>query len=890
MKMAQKLFKIKYGLIALFVLFLGLYFYDFGNKNSENSGAGSQILPPMPVDVSKRKTKNIDRDAYIEQMHRAAPDVDWKETDARTRKSKFLKKQRIIESGNFLKSGTIERYANGKITATWYEKGSKNLAGRMMLAEYDRETEYIYSASAGGIIWKSDLNGTNWQSLNDRVKFNDIKSMRLLKQDNTTRILVFHGDKYHDFVSYSDNEGETWNDANGFNVVKKWGTIKRGVVLNDSNNTIYVLAGEWDYTNWKAISVLYKSVDGGENFVNACALEEGNTDRIDIWTDYYSNTDLYVMMNNSLYKFVEGELQLISDVNVESGFNNVLLDGRLNNSEITFYAAYSGFGTNNTRFYRSTNGGTTWDKRGNSDHGPFTSNSLEISAKNTDVVYWGTSICFYSHDGGDTWHDFGKYQYPHSPATDLHQDIPGINSFINDEGNEFTILSTDGGSYITHDDLRTVNNISLSGQNVSQYYSLYTSESNPDIIYAGSQDQGLQRSNTENNGVREFDLIWTGDYGSLISTDKGKTLWAFYPGSAYLFTNVEHSGFGEDLLGWEFQGGGYVWIPPTCALPSLEGMVNKVYIGGGSFNNNGDAHLIELEYTGSNITSKELSFNFRTSEEASNGVDAKISAIAISDLDENCQFVLTSTGNFFHYSSDWKIWEKTQNFTGPTPNHMYGTCILPSPVNKERVYISGSGYSNSPVYVSNDRGVTFSPINNGLPNTLVFQLACSPDELMVFAATEVGPYVYLPSEDMWYELDGVTAPDQTYWCVEYIDELKLARFGTYGRGIWDFAIEHSSVNINPIIQEVSNFQVKKVYPNPCRDNVKLNIYTPNPSEINISILDIQGKEIVSGNKKRLTVGENEIEIDLRHIPSGIYFIHSSIGNGKTEVNKIMKVQ
>ncbi len=888
--MVYKTLRPKYWLLAICIITLSICLKQLRKSNTIQLKSESQLLPPNPVDQIRTKDKHIKRDSYIEQMHRAAPDIDWKKKDAQTRKKKFLKKQNLIKSGKHLKSGTTGNFADGNIIGAWHERGSNNLAGRMMVTDYDHETENIYCASAGGMIWKSDLNGNNWQSLNDITRFKDIKSLRVLKLDNTTRILVFHSDKYRNFVSYSDDEGETWNDANGLDIVKEWGTIKRGIVLNDNDNTVYVLAGEWDWTNWKAVSVLYKSVDGGENFVNAYTLSEGNTVQIDIWADYYSSTDLYVLVKNSLFKFQGDELKYISNVNVASGYNNVLLDGRLSNSKITFYAAYSGFATNNTQFYRSINEGTTWAKRGNSNHGPFTSNSLEISAKNTDVVYWGTSICFYSHDAANTFRDFGKYQYPHSPATDLHQDIPGVNSFIDNEGNEFTILSTDGGTYITYDNLQTVNNISLSGQNVSQYYSLYTSERNPDIIYAGSQDQGFQRSKTENNGAREFDLIWTGDYGSLASTDKGKTLWAIYPGSAYIFTNVENSAFGQNLLGWGFQGGGYIWIPPTCVIPSAEGTnTNKIYIGGGSFSNNRDAHLIELEYTGNNITSKELPFNFRTYQESSDGVNSSISAIAISKLDNDYQYVLTSTGNFF-YSIDGVTWEKTNNFSGPTPNHMYGTCILPSPANKERIYISGSGYSNSPVYVSNDHGRTFSPINNGLPNTLVFQLDCTPDDSIVFAATEVGPYAYIPSEDRWYELDGLTAPDQTYWCVEYVEKLKLARFGTYGRGIWDFVLEQNPVNVNPDIQNSSTFQVNKVYPNPCRDIVKLSIYLPNPSEIDISIWDIQGKEIVAGIKKSLTAGEKEVEIDLGHVPIGIYFIHSSTADGKREVNKIRKVQ
>jgi len=34
----------------------------------------------------------------------------------------------------------------------------------------------------------------------------------------------------------------------------------------------------------------------------------------------------------------------------------------------------------------------------------------------------------------------------------------------------------------------------------------------------------------------------------------------------------------------------------------------------------------------------------------------------------------------------------------------------------------------------------------------------------------------------------LTAPDQVYWSVEYISDTHTVRFGTYGRGIWDFVL------------------------------------------------------------------------------------------------------
>ena len=80
-----------------------------------------------------------------------------------------------------------------------------------------------------------------------------------------------------------------------------------------------------------------------------------------------------------------------------------------------------------------------------------------------------------------------------------------------------------------------------------------------------------------------------------------------------------------------------------------------------------------------------------------------------------------------------------------------------------------------------------------MPNTLVFELAGTPDDAYFFAATEVGAYVFIAEDATWTDLAGISAPDQTYWSVEYIPELNTARFGTYGRGIWDFIMDDESI-------------------------------------------------------------------------------------------------
>ena len=51
-----------------------------------------------------------------------------------------------------------------------------------------------------------------------------------------------------------------------------------------------------------------------------------------------------------------------------------------------------------------------------------------------------------------------------------------------------------------------------------------------------------------------------------------------------------------------------------------------------------------------------------------------------------------------------------------------------------------STISNSPVYVSYNHGQIFNAMDIGLPNTLVFQLAGTPDDKILFAATSSSKY------------------------------------------------------------------------------------------------------------------------------------------------------
>ena len=84
------------------------------------------------------------------------------------------------------------------------------------------------------------------------------------------------------------------------------------------------------------------------------------------------------------------------------------------------------------------------------------------------------------------------------------------------------------------------------------------------------------------------------------------------------------------------------------------------------------------------------------------------------------------------------------------------------------------------------------------------------DDNIIFAATEIGPYAYLANQEEWFLLSGLSAPDQTYWSVDFIPEINTARFGTYGRGIWDFVLDENYDLIIGDVNQDNNINIQDI--------------------------------------------------------------------------------
>ena len=245
-----------------------------------------------------------------------------------------------------------------------------------------------------------------------------------------------------------------------------------------------------------------------------------------MWSPFES-TKVYILDRAStLFEANQGSVTVVStNSTLPSGFK-VQLSGHKAGNALTLYALID-----SKNLYRSTNNGFNW-----SFIGALPVNAWDVgvavSLNNPNILYFGEVETYRSNDGGSSWTKLNNwYDYYNDVPNKLYADMMDFASFYTNSGTEFTLIGNHGGINVSYDNLVSTPSIALQGLNVSQYYDVATSPVNPNYFYAGSQDQGHQRSNAGNaTGLEDFTQVISGDYGQMAFSNNGNSFWTQYPG------------------------------------------------------------------------------------------------------------------------------------------------------------------------------------------------------------------------------------------------------------------------------------------------------------------------------------------------------------------------
>jgi hypothetical protein len=742
------------------------------------------VHKPMPAPIGMDEEElTRRRKAWIEISHPAPPGVDWRVIESENVRNNIVHRNRQKE----LREQSLsiqENFANGQLQGVWSERGSNNQAGSIIAADYDSVSNKLYVISDAGSLWRNEgLQPNNWTLLNDDYRFDNRTLKTFRKSGGGNRLLVQLNGK----ILYSDNEGTQFTPANiAFPFSWSGNQILQLVVQKSNSNNIYALAYFWDNTSWSPRLALYRSIDEGLNFLRIYTFGHGRINSAKINAPHNAN-QVYVLdaaANTGIVKIQSVSGNNVTDVANTAApetlsdiqFSSTLVEGTLH-----MYLM-----NNNNRIFHSTNRGASWALKGDLPQDSW--NILEASNTSGNIVFAGGVEAMKSINTGTTWNSVNSwFEYYNDIIGKLHADIMNIAHFRKSDGMPFAIINQHGGVAISYNNLSTTTNLSVHGLRSAQYYDVLTPADNSGIIYGGTQDQGLHMNNTgTTTGLLDFEQVISGDYGYLTLADLQRTLYAEYPGASLFIFDHPSGSFRQNWTLPGTQKPNYGWMLPIKNMSNP--LSDTILIGGGNINGGGGSYLCRISMQSLppyNINATQYPYDFRAN---SNNNQSGITAIETSRLQPEKIYVATEDGTFFYSNNNGSSWNKSTTFSVGGGWYLYGSTILASEFNENLIWYGGSGYGGTSLFRSTDGGQTFNPMNNGLPQTLVHELAANLNESLLFAATDAGPYVYVAAEDKWYSMIGATTPIQRYTSVEYLSSTNTVRFGTYGRGIQDFAL------------------------------------------------------------------------------------------------------
>jgi photosystem II stability/assembly factor-like uncharacterized protein len=690
-------------------------------------------------------TQKSRRKAWFRELHQTPPGVDWKAIEEANGLAQIDKRNRIARMG-------LPTVSN------WVERGSHDQAGRMHVAVFSSDGQTLYGGSSKGGVWKGTPTGDGWTPIGDNL-FGGAHWLAAVSGANTGDPDVVLAATDGGRVHVSSDDGATWSVPTGLSGLSQ---VRRVLTTSDGTETVFVMGRSGSQSR------LFRSTDRMATF---SSVRDVPSYQADVWTPRTGSSDLYLLTGTAILESTDLGDSWSSVGTPPSGSSG----GELTGSEAGAPRLWAVLDRNgNQELHRSDDAGENWTFVKNlSDYW----GSLNASITDATVFAYGGVEVWRTTDSGASFDKVNSWgAYYGDPVNNLHADIPGIDVWPVGPAGETWFVSTDGGLFRSIDLLGTVENLSLDGLRVSQYYSTLTSSADPRHVMAGSQDQGFQRARSHpptTGTTLSFDQLLSGDYGHLTSGDGTHShVFSTYPG--FILASLGENSPSLHQISFP-AGESNAWLPPVTASMSNR---NNFYFC---------ATRIWRYKKDTATTSWTPNLWSGKNFEATPG--EYVSAFEFSTVDTQRAYAATNRGRLFSSDNRGINWTKSAS-TGPNAHYFYGTALLPSSLDADLVYVAGNGYSGPGVFRSTDGGATFQAWDAGLPNTLVYCLGEAPDGSgRIFCGTETAAYSREAGGTAWVDITGADAPVTTYWSVEALPHENTMRFGTYGRGIWDYQID-----------------------------------------------------------------------------------------------------
>lgn len=622
----------------------------------------------------------------------------------------------------------------------------------------------VYAGTPQGGLWRTENLGETWTPLTDFLPSLGVSGIAV---SPTNPDIVYIGtgdaygsDSYSTGIYKSIDGGDSFERTNLF-----WEFTQnrkcRKMDIHPENPDI-VLA--------TTTAGLLKTNDGGNTWLN---IVSGSF--YDVKFKHGDPDIVYAISATAFYLSTDGgdSFQQITDGVNNSGSNRFAMATTKANPDKVYILAANSNDNGFLRFMVSVDGGhsftTTLERTPNNNMLGYALDgtseggqawydlALAASPTNENLVFTGGIHIWYSDNGGYTFNNLTNWYYP-SSNNYVHADIHYL-GFWGDRlysGNDGGIYYTDNNGFIWRD--------ITPGMSINQIYRLSTSPITPSLVAAGSQDNGC---NFFING--RWRHLNGGD-GMEVAIDPVNSN-ILYVASQYGGMRRSTNG-GSSFTGIKPPGEDGAWVTPykiSTSTPTI------LYAG--------LDNLWRSDDRGSN-------WNKLTDIGSTNN---KISQLTVYPKDHNVVY-------FTRGSALYRTFDGGETIELANSNVGSGsiTYVEVSPNDPDIVYLTYGGYnSGRKVYVSEDRGASFTDITRNLPSVPVRCITPVEGEGGgLYIGTQFGVFYTDEKIQDWISFnEGLPTSQVNEIEIQYA--IGKVRAGTYGRGIWEADL-FTEIQIAPV--------------------------------------------------------------------------------------------
>lgn len=682
--------------------------------------------------------------------------------------------------------------------------GPALMSGRINdLENHPTNARIIYTGTAGGGVWKSNDGGATFNPIFDE-HVQSIGVVKLDPKDPDNVIWVGTGETWtRNSVSVGDglyksvDGGSNWKEIPGFEKSERIASI----AINPNNtDEVYVgvLGALWSDSEDRGV---YKTTDGGKTW-NKILYVSPSTGAADVIMDPKNPNVLYASMwefrrtgwgfnsgglNSALYKSTNGGT---SWNKIHNGFPSGKL-GRIaiamapSDSNI-LYSVLETEEPSKNGLWKSTNAGQSWEHL-NNDFGlvvrPFYFSRITVDPKDPNIIVKGGLSGSISRDGGKTFKDLGN----------MHSDIHDITFDI--KNSDIIYSGTDGGVYRSWNGGTTfeiVENLPL-----SQFYHISVDDAEPYNVYGGLQDNGSWYGPSSSPGgveARDWNSVGYGDGFRVLKHPTKNIIYSEMQGADNVWRYDVEKNKTKTIQPLPKKGDADLRFNWNAPMAVSNHVPDRFYMGSQFVHRSDDM--------GDNwtIISPDLTTNDKAKQDqsASGGLSVDnsgaenhttIFTIAESPLDKDILWVGTDDGNVQVTTNGGKSWTNvTANLTG-VPKNTWVYHIEASIHGKGTAYAVFDGHSTGDMkpyaLKTTDFGKTWKSIISKDIDDRAFVRNIQEDyvnENLLFLGTEFGLYVTIDGGDNWSHFTNNMPPV----AVHFIDLQKKTNdivMGTHGRGV-----------------------------------------------------------------------------------------------------------